>query len=165
VACVSGSIEWGGWSGSARSPVLLLPSLNTLQTVITEHMLQSRMNIHWYCTCMMKQYLCLSFTEWHTVVQRPHRAVWLWHVPFMVGSDRCWNSTRTLDVTVHITRQYMLSAYLINNLYTLGPYIDCVHIQCVHIYAMSTYTLSVHLLCKLCPQIHIYIFQHTIPWW
>jgi len=76
----------------------------------------------------------------------------------MVGSDCRWNGTRTLDVTVHISRQYMLSAYLINNPYTLGPYIDRVHIHNV-----STYTLSVHVLCKLCPKIHIYIFQHTIP--
>ena len=148
VACVSGSAEWGGVGWMIR-----MCQVFSAAPTIFEHTVN---HYHWTHASVKNEHplvldLLHTETEWrsnicacpplsNTLLCSDHRAAWLWHVPFMVGSDHCWNSTRTHDVTLHITRQYMLSAYLMNNPYTLGPYIDC-----VHIYNVAMYTLRPHV--------------------
>ena len=163
--------EWGGWSGSAMSPVLLLPSLNTLHTVITEYMLRPRINISWYCTFLTQKLddaaIFVPVLHWATrccaeITQSSMIMTCAFHGRHWLPLERHKNAW---CYCTHISTIHVVCLFNKQPLYTESIYRLCPYIQCVHIYTMSTYTLSVHVLCKLCPQIHIYIFQHTIPWW
>jgi len=134
LACVSGSVTWGGWLGRARSLVLLVLSFNLLHQANTA-VCCKQLSLY---TCFIQEWMSIGLApSAHTVEDAalcvpgrihdcPPLSIRLFFREVTQSSllmtcaylGQQWQlSDGTRLITLHITCQYVLSAYLSDNPY------------------------------------------------